>query len=60
MYLTKEEQEEVQREQATDGSGNEKEKLLQRMNDLLEKRVAELEREIKRNDPDLAKEIGIE
>ena len=34
--------------------------LVERMNKLLEQRVAELEREIKRNNPDLAEELGIE
>ena len=35
------------------------EQNLGRINELLELRVRELEREIKRNDPDLAKELGI-
>lgn len=34
--------------------------LVERINKLLEQRVAELEREIKRNNPDLAEELGIE
>ncbi|MCB0653206.1 MAG: hypothetical protein KDC85_18175 [Saprospiraceae bacterium] len=36
------------------------EEVYKRMNKLLEQRVAELEREIKRKDPDLAGELGIE
>jgi transcriptional regulator with XRE-family HTH domain len=35
------------------------EQNLGRINELLELRVRELEREIKRNDPELAKELGI-
>lgn len=34
--------------------------LVERINKLLEQRVAELEREIRRNNPDLADELGIE
>lgn len=41
--------------------GKEKEDdMVDRINKLLEQRVAELEREIRRNNPDLADELGIE
>ena len=41
-------------------SDRETDRILGRVNELLERRVAELERELKRNDPDLAKDLGIE
>ena len=59
MYLTKEEQEAYS--QAAEPMGlYGGDKMTDMVIDLLEKRVAELEREIKRSDPDLAREIGIE
>lgn len=58
MYLTEEEQ--AAYSQAQDPAGVYGDKMTERVIDLLEKRVAELEREIKRRDPDLAREIGIE
>lgn len=56
MLLTAEEQEALNK---TAGS-EDREEMMQRMIDLLEDRVKVLEREIKKVDPDLAREIGIE
>jgi hypothetical protein len=56
MLLTAEEQEALNK-----AAGSEdREKMMQRMIDLLEDRVKVLEREIKKVDPDLAREIGID
>lgn len=42
------------------GEGEEKaDETVKELNELLRLRIAELERELKRNDPDLAKELGI-
>lgn len=59
MWLTEKEQKEMV--ETNDPRVPEQlDKMLEEMNHLLKLRVAELEREIKRVDPDLAREIGIE